>query len=315
MRGGGRPISLIAAGAGLVALVGATPAANAYVRRLTDGGIPEYWQKSCVPITVYLNGFSMMTRDEVAKSVAAAAHIWGPDAVTCADGSHPYLEIDIAVDPDPNATAVVADDARNSLIIETRSWPHEPDALSITSAFAKDDGRILDADIQLNAVPSPAGRGYEWANIDPGAPAGKYPSSYDLQVVLTHELGHFLGLAHTCYNDDVNVPWPNDDMGNPVPSCGSAPIAVQETVMWFQSDIDNTVKRVLTADDVRGVCAIYPAAQDPHSCALDAVDDGCGCSAAASPRSGVGVLGTLAALALSRRRSRCGRRAPRPRRA
>jgi MYXO-CTERM domain-containing protein len=37
-------------------------------------------------------------------------------------------------------------------------------------------------------------------------------------------------------------------------------------------------KRTLTADDIAGVCAIYPEADDPRICALDLPDDGCGCA-------------------------------------
>ena len=285
-----------------------TPPAAAYVRRKTDGGIPEYWQASCVSATIYLNGFNMMTRDEVAKSISAAAHTWSPDAVTCGDGSHPYFEVAVTLNPDDNATAVVQNDAKNSIIFQTQTWPDtlSPYALAVTSAFAKSDGRILDSDIQINATASSF---LIWANLDPNATdaTSHGMTAYDLQNAITHEFGHIIGLDHTCIQEFTANP-PLDDMGNPVPNCGSAPAAVQMTVMWPLTDPGETQQRVLTNDEVRAVCDIYPEARDPHSCTLDAPDDGIGCSTgAASPRSRTGALGFIATsgvllLALARRR-------------
>jgi hypothetical protein len=310
-----------AAWAAALATLAWTPPADAYVRRKTDGGIPEYWQASCVSATIYLGGFDMMTRDEVAKSLAAAAHTWSPDAVTCSDGSHPYFKVAVGLDPDPNATAVVQNDAKNSIIFQTQTWPDtlSPYALAVTSAFAKADGRILDSDIQINATP---GSFLIWANLDPNASdaTSHGMTAYDLQNALTHEFGHFIGLDHTCIQDFTDNP-PLDDMGNPVPNCGSAPAAVQMTVMWPLTDPGEVSQRVLSNDEIRAVCAIYPAAQDPHTCALDAPDDGIGCSTApAWPHRRTGTFGVVAAvvalaLGLSRRRARCARRAPTPRRA
>jgi hypothetical protein len=295
------------ASAALLALAWTSPAA-AYVRRKTDGGIPEYWQASCVSATIYLNGFNMMTRDEVAKSIAAAAHTWSPDAVTCGDGSHPYFEVAVALDPDDNATAVVQNDAKNSIIFQTQTWPDtlSPYALAVTSAFAKADGRILDSDIQINAT---AGSFLLWANLDPNATdaTSHGNTAYDLQNAITHEFGHFIGLDHTCIQDFTDNP-PLDNAGNPVPNCGSAPADVQMTVMWPLTDPGETHQRFLTSDEVQAVCDIYPAARDPHNCALDALDDGIGCSTGApSPRRRAGALGFMATsgvllLALARRR-------------
>jgi len=321
VRGGGRPVALIAAGAGLVAALGWSTDACAYVRKLTDGGIPEYWQQSCTSATVYLNGFTMLSRDEGAEAVAGAAHAWSPEAITCPDGSHPYFEIAVSIDPDPNAGAGVANDHRNVIVFETRDDARDSQTfvdptmnaigkLAVTSATPKADGRILDADLRVNATTA---NPVDWANLDPNATT-HFVDAHDLQSVLTHEFGHFLGLDHTCYQSTTTPP-PLDDMGNPIPNCGSAPPAVQDTVMWYAVGA-GVVKRVLTDDEVRAMCAIYPAASDPHNCGLDRPDDGFGYSmAATSPSSAAGVLGALAALALSRRRARCARRAPTPRRA
>ena len=57
-----------------------------------------------------------------------------------------------------------------------------------------------------------------------------------------------------------------------------------------------TTKRTLSPDDIRAVCAIYPGEQDPHACALDMPDDGCGCSGPAGRGAGA-VERALALLA------------------
>ena len=76
------------------ALALASAPAWGFVRKKTDGGLDEYWQPNCIQLSVYINDFSAMTRDEIAKSISAAAHTWSPTAVTCPDGtSHPFFEI------------------------------------------------------------------------------------------------------------------------------------------------------------------------------------------------------------------------------
>ena len=75
--------------------------------------------------------------------------------------------------------------------------------------------------------------------------------------------------------------------------------------MWYVIDQESIVKRDLTTDDARGVCAIYPAAQDPHSCSQNLPDDGCGCAAAGAPTGSLAsFVGVALAFAMRRRRVR-----------
>src|SRR3954454_5105918 len=65
-----------------VVVASAAPLAHAYVRAKTSDGIPIYRTGSCTSVTMYSNGFveaQIMSRDEMAKSLAAAAHAWSPD--------------------------------------------------------------------------------------------------------------------------------------------------------------------------------------------------------------------------------------------
>ncbi len=297
----------------------AAPLAHAYVRAKTSDGIPIYWTGSCTSVTMYSNGFveaQIMSRDEMAKSLAAAAHAWSPDAVTCSEGdggtSHPYFEIVTALAPDGAPAPAVASDGINVLVFHLTDWPSDLSdlALAVTSVTKKRDGRILDADVEINA------QSYPWANYDPGAtvPSSHGTTPIDLQAAITHEFGHFIGLDHTCYGPADAEPQV-DNNGNTVPTCGlDAPEAVRQTVMYAIVEPGTTGQRLLSPDDIAGVCAIYAAARDPKTCSLDLPDDGCGCSAGRSGRAvdggGATVLfvGALASMASRRPRRRPGSR-------
>jgi hypothetical protein len=277
---------------------------------VTNVGKPFYWPVSCATTTVFLNGFTNMTPGEVAKSVAAAAHTWSPGAVTCADGTHPYFEVAPAMAEPGAALPPAAYDARNSIIFRTERWSmsaspdprkaYDPQALAITSVFAKPDGHIVDADIEINAV------GPEWANLDPDGTGGLGHGleANDLQTALTHEFGHFIGLDHTCYTPSLDLAnptqRPKDDMGNDVPDCFDAPDAIRQTVMFNSVNSGDISKRTLTSDENRAACAIYPAAWDPHACVLDRPNDSMGCAVEPGPAGGRGRPALVAvALALS----------------
>jgi MYXO-CTERM domain-containing protein len=103
---------------------------------------------------------------------------------------------------------------------------------------------------------------------------------YDLRNTVTHEAGHFVGLAHPC----------GDPSG---PSCQQSPpageVPYSDRTMYPTTSAGQISKRTLSVDDVAGVCAIYPPAS------------GCGCGTSGAP----GVLAAaLAALALLAARPR-----------
>jgi hypothetical protein len=285
--------------------------AHAYVRYKTpDQNVGFYWQTTCVPITIYTNGFTELSSDEVAKAVSAAAHTWSPDDVTCADGvTHPYLEIAPSLAVGASSAPSAKYDARNVLIFQNDNWVHQGEALALTTVLAKADGRIVDADIEVNATSS-----LTWVNLDPGAVGpGHGLAAQDLQNALTHEFGHFIGLDHTCYIPDsvdstMSKPRPTDDKGALVPDCTDATAEIRATVMFPYTSTEETSQRFLSPDEVRAVCEIYPSKEDPKICTMDSPNDGFGCATA-----GAGPRGQLVALALAagalvlRRRRRFGR--------
>jgi MYXO-CTERM domain-containing protein len=282
-----------------------------------DGQHQLYWSTGCETVIIYLNGFSAMTADEVARAIGAAAAAWGPDNVTCpgndATGgtAHPSFEIltQLAANGSGNADPK---DGKNSIVFASDLGP---EVLASTSVSKEPNGRIVDADIEINAT-SPD---ILWANLDPGAPPAKNGQlRFDLQTVMTHEFGHLLGLAHTCVGSDSTVggdgdsppSGSKDNLGQTIPVCTDPPDPTNatqaEAVMWYVIAQESFSNRVLKADDARGVCAIYPPTLNPPACTQNLPDDGCGCATGGSPVNrlmAVAVAG-LALVARRRRRTR-----------
>jgi uncharacterized protein (TIGR03382 family) len=178
-----------------------------------------------------------------------------------------------------------------------------------TVTYSPSTGRILDADMELVAwdglVPGaqlqPTGApsdGWLFSCADPhGTAAPSACTSYgdtgcyfmDLRNTVTHEAGHFIGLAHPCE----------------APSCGTP--EVQQTTMYPSAMIGETKKRDLAPDDLAAVCDVYPASAATPTCPSSCAEEssGCGCSTA-TPSGILGALLGLGALAprLARRRRR-----------
>lgn len=157
---------------------------------------------------------------------------------------------------------------------------HRPGAIAITIAtFDSFTGEIFDADMEMNDAEFDFSTGATMSD----------PSAADLQTILTHEFGHFMGLSHS--DSDRAVMWPEAGLGE--------------------------IRRDLTSDDAAGMCAIYPAAQTPATRCIAVpygglttqaggtiVTGGCGVSPAAPPRCSWVALALVALAALARRRER-----------
>jgi hypothetical protein len=306
-----RRLGGLAAVAALALCALAAPRAEAYVRYKTKSGVGFYWPQTCIPVWAYplsmtdVNGNMEMTPDEIMHAANQAASAWSNAQPSASDPVCTYLKINVA---EFDTTAPAAGlDYTNALLFRTTSWcaptdpqgscSYAPEALAITSVFVnKGNGQIIDGDIEVNS------KNFVWTDLDLD-PHGT--GKQDLQNALTHEMGHLIGLDHTCFPPGTPGDPPLDDMGNPVPSCDSAPMSVQETTMFASAIPGDTAKRTLAPDDIRAVCSIYPLASDPKICPTKD-DPPPQHACAVGPRSGSGGVGgalfLLGALVVAARR-------------
>jgi hypothetical protein len=273
--------------------------ADAFVQYKATTGVRYHWGTTCVNVTVYPNDLlTDMTFDEIAVATTKAAATWSGGENACT-----YLQLQVATST--SGTPLARRDFRNVIVFRTTSWCkssdpvgtcYDPAALAITSVFASTkDGRIQDGDIEVNA------RYFSWTNLD-DHPAAR--DSQDLQNALTHEMGHLIGLDHTCYlpgslpNDGAGNPIiPTDDQGLPIPDCEHASAEVQATTMFASAPPGDVQKRTLAPDDQKAVCSIYPLALDPMVCPLPGSSSSSGCALSGAPAPGHRGPGQVAALA------------------
>jgi hypothetical protein len=308
------------------ALVGAA-AAHAYVRsRTSKDNTPLAWTGSCAYLTPDSAGTPDVDDARLAAALAASVETW--NSTGCS-----YFDL-IVDSPEPDGSATMERPTGvNYIVYRTDEWCppdsdepcYDPNATALTTVFYVDkpgspqNGRILDADIELNNI--------NFAfTVDGTRPpgSGSRPVA-DVQNTLTHELGHLLGLDHTCYDgwnpcesgtckaNDLTCTTeddciPVDDTGKRIPRCTDPlPAEVTEATMYNYAPALDTAKRTLSQDDIDGVCGIYPLADDPQRC--ERVDTSGSKSCAAAP-AGATVplpaagLALLLGLALRGRRRR-----------
>jgi hypothetical protein len=245
-----RTAALFALACGLAA-----PApAQAYVRAVTEKHAAWHWDRPSITLDVHAGQPGPeLTSEELVQSVAGAAAPWSQPQLAC-------TSVSLQVAGHPEATAPVKRDGANRVVFRRLEWcpdPREPDEpcyaseiLALTTAQVElGSGRIVEADIEVNAVDHP------WSDLV--AKPGAFPGASDLQNTLTHEVGHLLGFAHSCLLKASELAR-TDDQGQPVPLCFEAGQAARESTMLAsisQFDID---RRTLTPDDERGVCEVYP---------------------------------------------------------
>ncbi|MBL8718726.1 MAG: matrixin family metalloprotease [Myxococcales bacterium] len=256
----------------------------------TDGRV-LYWASRCVGYSVQRDASSQVDLDTARKLAARAFDEWTSldcpaDPIACGGPSvgKPSMKVQ---DLGPVSCNCVEYNQKagnaNIIMFRDEGWIDcngEPkkDADSVialtTVTFSTDSGEIFDADIEINT-----------ANVQ--VTTSESAVVFDLWSVLTHETGHFLGLAHTQPSNTAATMYPRYEPG--------------KTFMRDPSD-----------DDRCAMCAAYPTGRSTicdtaprRGLALDcegrdpaAAKKGCQCSTPGAGEDGPTALVALGALAL-----------------
>lgn len=179
------------------------------------------WKSGCTGFVIQEDGGPSLPPDELTGFVRQAFDAW--QNADCGGGTHPgVFSVDMGTAPCNKIEYNREGGNQNVIIVRHIAWPHPPtaghDIALTTTTFDPDTGELLDADMELNAA------NFSLTTSDDMV-------EYDLMSVLTHESGHFLGIAHSF--DDTATMRPSYDAGT----------------------ID---LRTLAPDDDSVICLVYP---------------------------------------------------------
>ena len=199
-------------------------------------GEPIAWTNPCLSYSVQLDGVPSISHEELAQATDAAFRTWqeatcpssnGPPSISIYDFFGIVACRRVEYNPrTPNANIV--------MLRETWEGEGAEKILALTTvSYNTRTGEIYDADIEINASLA----------ITAGTLT---PSSFDLQSVLTHEAGHFLGIDHS--------------------SKGQAEDCRGGATMCRKYHPGSDDFRTLDEDDVAAVCAVYPSERNTPAC-------------------------------------------------
>ncbi len=168
-----------------------------------------------------------MTLAQAEQAIATAFAKWTGTACRADDAGESRVSIDVR-DEGPVACDQVqynqSQPNQHVIMFRDNAWPYDDsnNTLALTTVtFDPDTGELYDADMEINSTSAVA------LTVSGPVP----PDGYDFASVVTHETGHFLGLAH------------------------SGDLRATMYAHYFQG---TTSLRNLTEDDVSGICAAYP---------------------------------------------------------
>jgi len=232
-------------------------------------GAPISWTVMPIPYRFHGRAPERLDRDEARGVIRLAFARW--TEVVCSNGRRTSLRFQEGAEI---PAAMPRGKEPFGIYFRDDGWPHADadETLALTThLFGHSGGEIRYADIEINS----GEKEFTLRDTEKGT---------DLEAVMTHEVGHYIGLAHS-------------------PDLGSI-----MTTRYCQSGARCTetkeLARDLGADDVEAVCALYPS--DGTWSTSDPESGGCTVTRAAADRSGeplaaAGLLFALCVVALRRR--------------
>ncbi|MCP4601375.1 MAG: matrixin family metalloprotease [Proteobacteria bacterium] len=189
----------------------------------TDSGTPTTWDENCFYYTIHQDGVPGLDFDEVSEEIRLSFEQW-------ADVSCSYFKFEETAPASCPEVGFNEDGGNMNLLVwqtDPVNWEWGSNVIAMTPAsYDLKTGRILDADIEFNAISysfNTTGEGYK----------------VDVRNTVTHEIGHMMGLDHS---------------------------EVPESTMAATADTGETSKRKLHSDDIEGLCTLYPIEDDPGKC-------------------------------------------------
>jgi hypothetical protein len=242
--------------------------ASAYCRMATQGGPPIgdspcaeegeplIWKNPCLSFAIDYRGSVWMDFEDVETAIDASFEAW--ETADCG-GSTPGLIFKgvqsstcqrVEFNTTGNVNTIAFLDPFKDPCADADDSGYDPLAFVVTVVWHNTTtGEILDADMMINdqlAMPFSGGGPYEncpETGCARGTPIAPGPA--DLRSIVTHEVGHFIGIGHS---------------------------DVIEATMHAATNRESVEKRTLEQDDIDAVCDIYPPGNLDQSC--DATPEG-----------------------------------------
>jgi hypothetical protein len=191
-------------------------------------GYVLWWRNACVGYSLQRSASKQVTLVQAEQAIATAFAKWTGTACPADAAGDSRVSIDVRDEGPVDCDQVQYNqDQPNQHVILFRDtvWPYSDSANTLaltTVTFDPDTGELYDADMEINSTPS--------VPLTVSGPVP--PDGYDFASVVTHETGHFLGMAHS---------------------------GDERATMYAHYFQGTTAMRNLTMDDVEGICTAYPA--------------------------------------------------------
>jgi Matrixin len=183
-----------------------------------------FWKSRCVRFDFQRSGTRFLDPEQTKNAIATSFTKW--TNVSCAQGGKPSLTFTIG-DNVWVGRAQYDDKGGgniNVVFFHDDDWPYEGMDTTLATtrvSFNKRTGEIWDADIAIK-------------NAGATITMGDKNVQSDLESVVLHEVGHFIGIAHSRTRNAA----------------------------MYESLAPGTLRRDLEPDDVEAMCAIYPPGRE-----------------------------------------------------